>query len=129
MNNRNISILGIIGCVFILIGIFLPYLKVDLIFLNYSVSYIDGDGKIVLFAAVIALVLIVLNKGMFTLIPIGVATFVLTYDLLNFINKENLEKYGSYIKVGTGVYFMYIGFALTIIYTFLYSKVKEKQIN
>lgn len=84
---KNSKYIGIAGCVLMLLGCFLPFAKVTVSLFGYSqsqsVKFIDGDGVFVLIAAIVAGVLIYLNKHKLSLIPTAIGAAVTIYDMIN----------------------------------------------
>ena len=65
MNNNkdNYQLIGIIGAVLMVIGVFLPFAKLTLSIISKDVPLFDveGDGMIVLVLSIVTLVIILFN--------------------------------------------------------------------
>jgi hypothetical protein len=112
MNSR---ILGIIGALLVLVGIFCPLVNFSILDTTHSVSYLDSfrggggiDGIIIAGLGVISLILAALNKTR-VLIATGILTLcLLALDYFNFQSKMSElsslnEKVAATITSGTSL--------------------------
>lgn len=108
---KTTKILGIIGYVVLILSnffIFASYKKEE-------VKFIDGDGIIVLIAAVVGLIMLFLcKKQKFTLIPTVISALIIIYDA------SQMADLSSKVKFGFGFYLSIIGVILAVVYPFLY---------
>lgn len=118
---KNIKWIGLGGCILILISLFLPFATVSATVFGQtfseSVTYIDGDGKFVLMAAIAAGVLIFFKKELISLIPLGIGAGITIYSAINvgsaFESTSNM--FGS-VKTGFGFgfYLLILGLLVAI---------------
>jgi hypothetical protein len=85
-------ILGIVGGVLLLIGVFCPIFGFDLMGVSQSVAYIGSgntswEGLVLILLAIAAIALAVLRKYKMLLIPGVLALVVLAYDYLTYKSK------------------------------------------
>ena len=105
------KILGVVGMVVLILSNFFVFAS----YRKEEVKFIEGDGIIVLIAAVVALIMLFLcKKQKFTLIPTVIAALVIVYDAYN------MSDYSSRVSFGLGFYLAIIGAILSIAYPFLY---------
>jgi hypothetical protein len=102
--------IGYIGSILLIIGNFLPFYKVDVIFASKTMSYIQGDGMFVLILGVVAAALIYFDKRMLSIIPAAVSLLILVLFMTN-LNKYGLSGIGS---LQFGFYVLVIGAGLVI---------------
>lgn len=136
---KNTKLLGIIGTVLTIIGLFLPFATVSASFLGYkaseSVSFMEGDGVFVLILTIISLLIIFsdmlankvaffgkLSKPKLVLIPTVISIIILIFDMAN--ASEAIGGLGGLVKVsyGFGTWVMWIGLIATAVFPFLYKK-------
>ena len=83
----NHKYIGIIGCIFMIIGIFLPFVTSTTSIFGYSQSttlnLLTGNGIFILFMSIIAGILIVLNHDKFSIIPVGINFVITVYSMVN----------------------------------------------
>lgn len=103
----NKKYIGIIGCILGIIGCFLPFVSV--IGLNYS--YIKGEGFLLSGLLIITMILIIIKKEKFTIIPVILSLYLYLVRTLTII---------KYIKyMGIGYYIILIGINCLFIYELL----------
>ena len=139
---KNTKLLGIVGAIVTLIGIFLPFATVSANILGYkaseSVSFIEGDGIIVLILTIITLLILFadmlsakvaffekLAKAKLVLIPTVISIIVLIYDMATVKDAiDGLGRLGGLVKVsyGIGTWVMWLGLIATAAFPFLYKK-------
>lgn len=131
------KLLGIVGAIVTIIGVFLPFATVSANILGYkaseSVSFIEGDGIFVLILSIVALLMLFsnmlankvaffgkLSKPKLVLIPTVLSIIVLVYDMIN--AGEVVGELGGLVKVsyGIGTWVMWIGLIATAIFPFVY---------
>lgn len=140
----NTKILGIVGAILTIIGVFLPFATVTASLFGYSasqsVSFIEGDGVFVLILSIIALVMIFanliaskLNGGIanffkklinpkLTLIPTIISAIILIIDMSNADSVVGQTAGLATVSFGAGVWIMWIGLIATAAYPFVYKK-------
>ena len=118
---RNHKWIGIVGCVVVLIGCFLPFVSVSLFGVTQSVNYMTGDGKLVLVAIIVSAILILLGKEKFSLISSIIAAVIVLYDVINGASQFGSLGLGG-ISFGIGLWVIIIGLVLTIASVFLKEK-------
>jgi len=129
---KNTKILGIIGNVLLIIAVFLPIYSVSILGYTQSVSYIQGDGVIVLILAIVNLVLIFADKigekveffkkltnPKFTLIPTAIIAIMLIMLSTSF-SSSGLSSLGSMGGLSIGFWLLWVGVVVAAIYPFLY---------
>ena len=100
----NKKYIGIIGCILGIIGCFLPFVSV--IGLNYS--YIKGEGFLLSGLLIITMILIIIKKEKFTIIPVILSLYLYLVRTLTIL---------KYIKIG--YYIILIGINCLFIYELL----------
>ena len=103
----NKKYIGIIGCILGIIGCFLPFVSV--IGLNYS--YIKGEGFLLSGLLIITMILIIIKKEKFTIIPVILSLY------LYLVRTLTILKYIKYIRIG--YYIILIGINCLFIYELL----------
>ena len=118
-NNNEIifKCLGILGFILVVIGCCAPFATARLGFLSQSVSFIEGDGIIVLFLSLIGLI--------FLLFKLGGVCFVLNFislvvTIIDGVNTSDVSFENEYIRAGLdyGFYLIIIGLILTMVMCF-----------
>ena len=130
---KNTKILGIIGAILLIIGNFFTFASVKVLWVEQSVSFIEGDGVFVLISGIISLLIIFidfilskipegklkflfeLRNQKFVLVPAIISAIIL------FIDGRNAFDVGS---AGLGFYLLLIGVITLIIYPFLFKEDK-----
>jgi len=100
------SILGVIGC-------FLPFATVSLLGFSQSITFMEGDGIIVLILSIVAIVLAVLKLERFSFIPSGIALLVTLYDSMNMASVAS-ESYGV-ASMAIGAYVVILAIAVAVV--------------
>ena len=103
----NKKYIGIIGCILGIIGCFLPFISV--IGLNYS--YFKGEGFLLSGLLIITMILIIIKKEKFTIIPVILSLY------LYLVRTLTILKYIKYIRIG--YYIILIGINCLFIYELL----------
>ncbi len=111
---KNKMWIGIGACAIAIIGCFLPIAKVSVLGFSQSVTYMDGDGVLILIAMVISGVLFFLKKDIFTLIPTGIALLITLYDIINVSKYTGGYGLGS-IKIGIGAFVIIIALIVAVV--------------
>ncbi len=112
------NIIGLVGCGLIILGCFLPWVTV----MGISINYIIGDGQFVVGLTIVAVILIILKKGFWELIPTIISCIL-------FINTTSKMLMNVTRNFSVGFYLILIGLILTLIYPFLARKPKEQEKN
>ena len=103
----NKKYIGIIGCILGIIGCFLPFVSV--IELNYS--YFKGEGFLLSGLLIITMILIIIKKEKFSIIPVIMSLLLYLFRTLTVI------KYIKYLRIG--FYIILIGINCLFIYELL----------
>ena len=131
------KLLGIVGTIITIIGVFLPFDTVSANILGYkaseSVSFIEGDGVFILILSVVTLLMLFsnmlankveffrkLSKPKLVLTPTVISIGILVYNMIN--AGEVVGELGGLVKVsyGIGTWVMWIGLIATAIFPFIY---------
>ena len=126
---KNTKILGIIGAILLIIGNFFTFASVKVLWVEQSVSFIEGNGVFVLILGILAL-LIVFIDFILSKIPEGKLKFLfklrnqkivlipaIISAIILFIDGSESFELGS---AGLGFYLLLIGVIALAIYPFLY---------
>ncbi len=112
--NKN-EIIGYIGCIIAGLGLFLPFLEV----LTIGVNFIEGDGKIVLVGLIICAIFIFAKMPIITLVASLLCVAITGYDLFNAFSEVD---FSSVVQIGVGTYIIGVGLTLIIISSILQIK-------
>lgn len=105
VNKRVIAkIGGIIGAALVILGSIIPMYSISLFGMSKSFQYISGDGKVLCVMAVATIILILIKKQMFTIIPTIVSIAIFGYDLSGIVGET-----GSLINYSIGFYVLILG--------------------
>lgn len=122
VNFKNLSTnakLALGSLVVAIISLFLPIYKISFLGLTHSISFIDGDGKIILFLLLVAGVFFVIKRYVLSLLPIIISFLMYIYAIVNIKSKLkagtfdiNLGKFGTGLYLGmlaliAAIYFIY----------------------
>ena len=108
INKKMLSkIGGIIGAIFVILGCITPMYGISLFGINESFYYISGDGKIICVLAVSTIILILIKKQIFTIIPTIVSIAVFVYDMSGIVGKT-----GSLVNYKVGFFLLILGLLL-----------------
>lgn len=115
---KNAKLIGLIGCLVAIIGCFLPYASV----LGISVKFAsDGkDGIIVVVLFIISIILMLLKKEKWSLIPSILGVAINIYDGLNVSDISTL------VQLEIGFYVVLVGSFVAIVAPFLTQKDEKK---
>lgn len=105
-------IISLIGCLFLIIGNFIPFVKMSSTALDYARDFNFGtyEGKYIVFVAILAIILILLEEPKYAGIPLLVATILLCYVIFNKTSiYDDCVFYESMFSWGPGLYIMIIG--------------------
>ena len=119
---KNHMWIGIAACGAAILGCFLPFATVSAFGLSESVNFIDGDGKLVLIAAVISGVLLYLQNGKyqkFSWISSAIGLFITLYDASN-VGKKMSGLVNTHMGIGFTI--IMLGFIVAIIIPFIKSE-------
>lgn len=119
------DVLGYIGCAMAGLGLFLPFLNL----LFVKINFFEGDGKIVLIGLIICAIFIFMKKPIITLISSLLCSGITLYDLINTLVK--LE-FNTLIQIEVGFYLIMLGLILIIISSVLMikeRKIEKQQLN
>lgn len=114
------DVLGYIGCAMAGLGLFLPFLNL----LFVKINYFEGDGKIVLFGLIICAIFIFMKKPKITLISSLLCSGITLYDLINTLVK--LE-FNTLIQIEVGFYLIMLGLILIIVSSILMIKERKSE--
>ena len=118
---NNIRWIGIGGILLSVISLFLPFATVSAnIFgtsIRESVTYVSGDGILVLIALIIAGILLFFKKDVFSLICIGIAAVISVYSAINVNNSfSDVDRISNnLVDVGfdIGFYILFVGLIIS----------------
>ena len=126
---KNTKILGIIGAILLIIGNFFTFASVKVLWVEQSVSFIEGNGVFVLILGILALLIIFIDF-ILSKIPEGKLKFLfklrnqkivlipaIISAIILFIDGSESFELGS---AGLGFYLLLIGVIALVIYPFLY---------
>lgn len=139
---RKTKLLGIIGAVVTIIGLFLPFATVTAkafgIKHSESITYIQADGVYVLILAVITLLIIFSDKlsekvAFFkkmsnvksVLVPTIISAIILIFDMINAsetLGEVSTSIVKAEISYGIGLWVLWIGLIATAVFPFIYKK-------
>ena len=108
---KNRQYVGYLGCALATVGCFLPFASV----LGISVSYMSGNGKILLVAMIISAVLMYMKKEKASLIPSCIGALIFLNNAFKVIGMSGAS-------LGIGIIVIFIGLAGAIAYPFLVEK-------
>jgi len=108
-SNNLFSKITMGGSALMALGTFFPLYTVSVMGYSESVSYIQGDGIFVLILAIIAIVLTLMKKDKFTVIPIAIATLILLVATSQISEANSIASAYGAGKVGFGMYVLWIG--------------------
>ena len=114
------DVLGYIGCAMAGLGLFLPFLNL----LFVKINFFEGDGKIVLIGLIICAIFIFMKKPKVTLISSLLCSGITIFDLINTLVK--LE-FNPLIQIEVGFYLIILGLILIIVSSILI--IKEQKIK
>ena len=114
------DILGYIGCIIAGLGLFLPFLNL----LFVKINYFEGDGKIILIGLIICVIFIFKKKPKGALISSLLCSGITLYDLIYILVK--LE-FNPLIQIEVGFYLIILGLILIIVSSIL--MIKEQKIE
>lgn len=106
------DVIGYIGCIVAGLGLFLPFLNL----LFVEINFFEGDGKIVLLGLIICAIFILKKKPIITLVSSLICSGITIYDLINTL--KNLE-YNDLIQIEVGFYLIMLGLVLITISSIL----------
>lgn len=104
MSFKKEQLIGIAGSVIMVFGCFLPFIKV----LFFSVNFIEGDGKLVIGAAIIALLFFAIAQYILGGLFATLGGLICGYDLFNAINEP-------LVQVEIGGFIIILGVALALV--------------
>lgn len=130
---KTSNLLGIIGAVLVIIGVFLPLIKIKVWFVSESVSYIKGDGIFLLILSVITLVMIFADliakkfeaaSNILSKVSNPKLTLIPTVISLIFMIRMIIEygEYSDYASYQIGFYVIWLGLILSALYGIFYKK-------
>lgn len=139
---KNTKLLGIIGAIVTIIGLFLPFATVTAkafgIKHSESVTYIQADGIFVLILTIITLLMIFSDKLVdkvaffkkltnvkLVLIPTILSAIILIFDMINAadaIGDVSSSLVKAEVSYGIGLWVLWIGLIATAVFPFLYKK-------
>ena len=114
------DVLGYVGCIISGLGLFLPFLNL----LFVKINFFEGDGKIVLFGLIICAIFIFMKKPKITLISSLLCSGITLYDLINTLVK--LE-FNTLIQIEVGFYLIMLGLILIIVSSILMIKERKSE--
>ena len=124
----NTSLLSILTAVLSIIATFLPFITISFFGTTFQKSYFDGDGKIIVIIAIIAIIFSFLKKKTAVIICAIINLSILIYDTFNITsfagqNEATNEIVSSMIIKGPGYYLLYIA-SIGLVVAGIYNKLK-----
>ena len=119
------DVLGYIGCAMTGLVLFLPFLNL----LFVKINFFEGDGKIVLFGLIICAIFIFKKKPIITLISSLLCIGITLYDLFNVFSKF---EHSDLVQIEVGFYLSMLGLILIIVSSVLMikeQKIENQQLN
>ncbi|MCR5608648.1 MAG: starch-binding protein [Lachnospiraceae bacterium] len=107
------QVMGIIGALLLIIGSFCPMITIEYFGIKDTVFYFESYGAVIIMLAIIALLLIVLNKHKYVLVP-SVAVLLLSFSI-----RIKLIVASDYISFRYGFYIVMLGTVLVLFSTLL----------
>lgn len=119
-----------------IVSLFMPIYNVSILGLNQSISYIEGDGKIILALLLIAIILLLIKRYYLSLIPIAFSLIMYIYFSVGIKSKmkEAMGKSGDIfgnIKIGSFSTGFYLGILSLIVAAIFINnaKIESKRLN
>ena len=112
-------IISLIGCLLLIIGNFIPFVKIASDTLEYAKSFkfATYEGNYVIFVAITAIALIILEEPKYAICPLIVSTVLLGYLIINKSSMyDDCAFYESMFSWGPGLYIMIVGNIMAYIY-------------
>lgn len=110
VNKRMLSkIGGIVGAILVILGCIIPMYSISLFGMTKAFHYISGDGKVLCVLAVSTIILILIKKQIFTIIPTIVSIAIFIYDASGIVGNT-----GSLINYNIGFYILILGLLLMV---------------
>lgn len=110
INKKMLSkIGGILGAILVILGCIIPMYSISLFGMTKVFHYISGDGKILCVLAVSTIILILIKKQIFTIIPTIVSIAIFIYDASGIVGNT-----GSLINYNIGFYILILGLLLMV---------------
>lgn len=122
LDNNSKIVLG--SLVVALISLFLPFYKVSLLGFQQSMSFIEGDGKVVLVLVVLGAIMFLIKKHLLSTIAIGISAIIFIYDFFNM--KSELSKSSLSSNIGSFSIGFYLGLISLIVAIYFISKMKKE---
>ena len=124
----NTNLLSILTAVLSIIATFLPFITISFFGTTFQKSYFDGDGKIIVIIAIIAIIFSFLKKKTAVIICAIINLSILIYDTFNITsfagqNEAANEIVSSMIIKGPGYYLLYIA-SIGLVVAGIYNKLK-----
>lgn len=127
---KNLKYVGILGCIMMVVGNFLPFAKVTVSLFGFSqsqsVKFIDGHGVAVLIAAIIAGILIYIDKHKLSLIPTGIGAVITIYNMIDVKSIVGETMGIGKIGFGIGAWIIVLG-AFLAIGAVVFEMIKSKE--
>ena len=114
-----IVIISIFGCLLLIIGNLIPFVRIASDTIEYSKTFIFAsyEGKYIIFASVAAIIFILLGEAKYGICPLLISTVLLAYLMINKSSMyDDCAFYESMFSWGPGIYMMIIGNILGYIY-------------
>ncbi len=129
---QKVVIGSMIGCLLLIIGNFLPMIRISSDTLQYSKDFMFAmyEGKYIIFLAVIAFLLLLFEEPKYAALPLFVITIFLGYLLTNKSSLyDDCSFYENMFSWGIGLYVLILGNILSYaapVWELLKSKVSIK---
>lgn len=111
-------IISIIGCLLLILGNLIPIVEIASETLEYTrtFNFISYEGKYIVFIAILAILLIVLEEPKYAVCPLIVTSILLIYLVTNKSDLyDDCSFYESMFSWGIGLYVLIIGNILSYI--------------
>lgn len=105
-------IISLIGCLLLILGNFIPIVEIASDTLEYTrtFNFISYEGKYIVFVAVLAVFLIILEEPKYAALPLTVSAILLLYLVTNKSSLyDDCSFYESMFSWGVGLYVLIIG--------------------
>lgn len=109
---QKATIVSIIGCLLLVLGNFVPLVEItsDTIEFTRTYNFISYEGRYIVFIAIIALLLIILEEPKYAICPLAISTLLLVYLLTNKSDLyDDCSFYEDMFSWGYGLYILIIG--------------------
>ncbi len=120
---KNEKIIGFVGVALIVVGVFLPFVKVSALFITETVSYVQGwEGKLVLVMGIVSALFVAIKKEKLVYLPALVSLIFSIYNIIDVKNKS----FGVNVNIGIGFWIIMLGIIALALVTYVeFMKIKD----